>query len=247
VIVHSPELPQHLLDTLKATAPTWNIRSPESAAPEVERIMKASGEPVPVVLSGPDATIDRLKFAVGARPQGQVHTTVDPAVGGAGPTSKPGTGVGVGPLHLAAPFRINSASPLFSPLLLAAPATIKKEGQPTPSTPDSELEARQLFNMDPLASVVVFTDPAALSKRDAAAAAGTVHWAWRSAGTSTVIFRRWGGDDGSATEVMGRFYEELRTGKSPEEALHRARAAVRQPENGRPPAAWAGWLILTGR
>jgi hypothetical protein len=119
---------------------------------------------------------------------------------------------------------------LFSPILL-----------------DQPFEARELFKMDPIAAVAMFSDPASLSKRDGAEAAAIVNWAWRSAGTTSVIFRRWGGHDATASEVIGKFYEELRAGKSAADALHAARASVRATEEGRAPAAWAGWLIFAGK
>ena len=220
VAVHSPQLSAALLETLKATAPTWIVRSSETASAEVDRITHVTSEPAaesepvePVVLSGTEASLERLK----------------------GLTS-------YGALHIGAPFRVNSASPLFSPILLAAPAAPMKEADGI-----AALEARHVFNIDPLGSVVLFSDPAALSKRDAAAAAGIIRWAWRASDATTVIFKRWGGDDPAAADVIGRFYRELRAGKSATEALHTARAAVRATEAGRAPAAWAGWLIFTGR
>ena len=244
VAIHSPELPAALVDTLKSTAPTWILRAPEAAAAEIARISLGSPDPPAVVLTGPAATKAGLRAA----------TLPGSATGGVVP---------LGPLHIAAPFRINSASPLFSSVLLAeAPkpaetattgsgqleATSAADATPAPVakvTPvESELEARELFNLDPLAHVVTFSDPAALSKRDAAAAVVPVHWAWRAAGATTVILKRWGGDDLTAREIMGRFYEALRTGASPVDALHAARAAVRATESGRAPAAWAGWLLV---
>ncbi len=186
-------------------------------------------------------------------------------------------------MHIAAPFRVNTAGPLFSPVLLSAAAPARAEekaeasgegtgaaappeqkpasgdatqtaapgtrpGEPAAAAarpPASTLfEMRDLFRTPPLASTVMFSDPAALSKRDAAAAAGIVHWAWRASGTGTVIFRRWGGDDAAATEVIAHYYQALRAGKSPLGALHAARAAIRATESGHAPAAWAGWLVF---
>jgi tetratricopeptide (TPR) repeat protein len=250
IAVASPQLAEGMLETLKATSPTWMIRRAETANTEVERITRGASEPGPIVLSGVEATRDRLMAARKS----------------------------IGPLHIAAPFRVNSAGPLFSPILLAAPESGSREpeagrsqnpeagsrkpeaarslepeaGSREPEAgksrePEAGLEARDLFKMDPLASAVMFSDPAALSKRDAAAAAGIVHWAWRSSGTTSVIFRRWGGEDASATEVIGNFYEELRAGKSAPEALEAARATVRATESGRAPGAWAGWLVFAGR
>lgn len=221
VIVAAPELPPQVLEKLKTTAPTWAIRPAEAAMAEVERITSAPGDNPPIVLTGADATEGQLKRASA--------------------------------LHVGAPFRINSAGPLFSPILLTPPPPVIEEGEPAikeeePAPPvDAELETRDLFNMDAPGASVMFSDPAALSKRNAAEAAATVHWAWRSAGTTTTIFRRWGGNDAAANEVIAKFYEELRAGKSAAEALSTARASVRATEAGGVPAAWAGWLVFSGK
>ncbi|HJR59572.1 MAG TPA: tetratricopeptide repeat protein [Vicinamibacterales bacterium] len=220
ITVHSPELPAPVVEALKSTAPSWVIRVPESATAEVAGLGKVSSEYPPVILSGSAATKQGLRTAAAS-------VRADPA-------QSPGA------LHIAAPFRVNSASPLFSPILLAA--AMKDAGT---GLDGSELEMRELFNFEPLASVVMLTDPAALSKRDAAAAVVPVHWAWRSTGATTLILRRWGGEDDMANEVIVRFYEELRAGKPPRQALDVARAAVRTAAAGRP-AAWAGWLLLSG-
>ena len=223
IAVHSPLLPAQTLETLKSTAPSWLIRSPESAAAEVTRIAEALKTLPPRVISGPEATRDGLKKGVGA-----------------GGRAEPASGLGA--LHMAAPFRVNSASPLFSAVLLAG----EPEGQSTPVR-GPELEVRELFNFDPMASVVTLSDPATLSKRDAAASLAPVHWAWRATGATTLILKRWGGDDVTAAEIMASFYEQLRAGKPTVQAFDDARAATRQTEHGRPPAAWAGWLILSGK
>ena len=218
VILHSPELPPQLVSTLKVTAPAWTLRGDTAA--EAERVSPASAAAAPVVLNGPLATKQRLREAIRSLPpDGAEHL---PAA-----------------LHIAAPFRINSAGPLFSPLLLAA------AGEEEPTRGEPELEVRELFNLEPMAALVMFSDPAALSRRDGAASVAPVDWAWRANGAGTVIFRRWGGNDPAANEIIGRFYDSLRAGRSPVDALDRARTAVRNTEEGRAPAAWAGWLIMT--
>jgi hypothetical protein len=229
--VHSPELSSKLVSTLKSTAPTWALRS--SAIDEAERVVQALAPQRPAVLAGSEATKQALVTAARSiRADGDGPAGSLPAREPVGPT---------GALHVAAPFRVNSAGPLFSPLLLAEGGG-EGEGAPQP-----ELLVRELFTLEPLASTVMFSDPATLSKRDAAMSVGPVDWAWRANGASTLILRRWGGDDVSATAIIGRFYEGLQAGKSPVEALESARASVRRTENGRAPAAWAGWIILTGR
>jgi CHAT domain-containing protein len=148
-----------------------------------------------------------------------------------------------GALHIAAPFRLNSASPLFSPVLLAASPI---EGELVPA-PAMELEAREVFNLPASAEVVMISDPAALSMRDAAAAITPVYWAWRTAGATTLIVRRWGGNHELSNQIVAAFYQRLAAGEPPAAAFDAARAAVRETEAGRGPAAWAGWIVLTGR
>jgi hypothetical protein len=213
VAIHSPELPKPLLDKLKATAPSWLIRSGELAAAEVNRLDKDVTTDAIVILEGADATRARLQESSDAAA-----------------------------LHLAAPFRVNTASPLFSPILLTP---LMDQDRPVPG--QSEFELRELFNVERLPPTVMLSDPAALSKRDAAAAVGPVAWAWRAAGATTLILRRWGGDEASAGEIVATFHQGLHAGKSPVEALNDARTAVRRTDAGSSPAAWAGWLVLIGK
>ena len=145
-------------------------------------------------------------------------------------------------LHLAGPFRVNSASPLFSPLLLAAP--LIKEGEEPPAEPRTALTVREVFALDPLALAVMIADPAALARRDAASSLAPIAWGWRSSGAATLILRRWDANDETAAALIGRYYEEMRKGESSTVAYETARAAVRGTPAGRAPAAWAGWLLL---
>jgi CHAT domain-containing protein len=91
---------------------------------------------------------------------------------------------------------------------------------------------------------VMFSDPAALSRRDAAASLAPIAWAWASSGASRVILRRWGGDEPSAAEVLREYYEQLRAGTCPAEAIAAARDSIRSTKGGEAPARWAGWLDL---
>ena len=219
LVVHSPDLPTGVVETLKATAPSWNLRLAETAAAEAS-VVSPGGTDVPaVVRAGAQANKSAFTLANDPMPYSAIH--------------------------IGAPFRVNSASPLFSPLLLAArPQPTSIEGTDRRAGEDPELMAREVFLMGPLAPVVIFSDPGALARRDAAASLAPISWAWRSAGASSVILRRWGGDDGPALEILGRFYGGLRDGRTPEEALVAALAAVRRSTAGHAPAAWAGWVLV---
>ena len=257
LVVHSPELPAAVVEDLKITAPTWMLRSAEAGAAEAAAISPEGVEPAPVVLTGSAAVASAFRGNPDPEVSASFKRSPDPEVSEASASSR--NDLPYSALHLAAPFRVNSASPLFSPLLLAAPSPAatpikdeadlqahdpdKKDEAPAPVEP-AELIARDVFTLDPLAPSVMFSDPVALSRRDAASSLAPLAWAWRSAGASTLILRRWGGDDETASTLIGRYYEELRKGKPSVEALHAARAAIRATEAGRPPAKWAGWLTL---
>ena len=119
-------------------------------------------------------------------------------------------------IHLGAPFRVNGASPLFSPVLLA----------PDPAN-DGALEAREVMNLDLHASVAVLADGASMTMRDAADEVGAVGWAWRAAGVPAIVLPRWAGDDAASTTLLATLHERLRAGDAPDIALQAARAKVR--------------------
>jgi CHAT domain-containing protein len=93
----------------------------------------------------------------------------------------------------------------------------------------------------------VISDPSALSMRNAMAGIVPIHWAWRASGATTVILRRWGGNDARSNEIVEEFYRQLAAGRPASVALAAAQARARTTEDGRAPAAWAGWLVLDGR
>jgi hypothetical protein len=165
-------------------------------------------------------------------------------------------------LHVAAPFRINSASPLFSRIYLSpgsgatAPAA---PGQGAESAAadlsrrsaegaesDAALDAREVFNLEAGANLAVFTDGSAGSMRDAASSWPVVQWAWRAAGVPHILVARWPIDPAVAGDLLADFYSRLKAGEPAQAALHAAQARVRAREETRAPQAWAGWLLIGG-
>jgi CHAT domain-containing protein len=138
-----------------------------------------------------------------------------------------------GVIHLATPFRINGASPLFSSTLLA----------PDPSH-DGALEAREIMNLDLHARVAVVSDGSAMAMRDAADEAATVAWTWRAAGVPTLILRRWASDDALSNTFLADLHARLRAGDTPEIALHAARKKIREAKGGALPIQWAAWMLI---
>jgi len=90
-IVAAPSVPVATAETLKATAPTWLLRSPEAARAEASRVQASVGAEQTTMVDGDAATEDATRTA--AASASVMHTT--------------------------GPFRVNAASPLFSALLLA--------------------------------------------------------------------------------------------------------------------------------
>lgn len=216
-IVSAPELSVTLVERLSVTAPTWTLRPAEIANAEADRITSvfkgANDDFTGTLLNGAAAT---------PRAVGEII---------AGATA----------VHVGAPFRLNSASPMFSPILLSPERDTGEKAVPNGGV----LEVRDVFNLTSAASVVTFSDGAALSMRDSAAALPPVSWGWRAAGVPTLLVRRWGGVEERSALLLEQFYEQLKGGQTPSAALHAARGSIRAQDDGRAPGAWAGWLLVT--
>ena len=216
-LIAAPALPPALVDRLTATAPTWTLRPPDLSTSEAERVaavFKEQGEFPGDWLVGSNATRPAVNLAIG-----------EAAV-----------------VHVAAPFRLNSAGPLFSPVLLAS-AQPDSAGSAPPV--DGLLEVRDVFNLTSAARVVTFSDASALSMRDSAAALPLLYWGWRAAGVPVLLVRRWGGLEDRSSTLLERFYEQVKNGTTPGAALQAAQASIRAEAGGRAPGAWAGWIMLT--
>jgi len=208
--VASPELTAAAKDRMSATAPGWALRTDGAPETEARAVAAALGSPPDAVVAGPSATESAFRDRA------------------------PAASV----LHIAAPFRVNSASPLFSPILLGGDADA------TAPERDGTLEARELFDLDLHARVAVFTDGAALSMRASVTTVDIVGWAWRAAGVPSIIVPRWTTDPAATTVLLEAFYKELKAGITVDEALQRARAAVRAREDMQAPIFWAGWMLM---
>lgn len=215
-IVVAPEVQPAVVESLKATAPTWTLRNAEAARAQAARIETAAGAEQVVMVAGTAATEDAVRSASAA----------------------------ASALHIEGPFRVNASSPLFSSVLLAAP---EASAVPAPASQNGVLEAREIPAAGFTNRVVVFADPAALSMRDSAAALPALQWVWRAGGTEALVVRRWASDDTVSAELMGAFYDALKGGAGAADALEAARSAVRTPSAALPPAAWAGWMVVSAR
>ena len=133
--VGAPLLTAPRIDRLRQIAPAWMLRTAEDAARELQASSSADAARTTTVLAGPGATEPAVREAIG-------RATV---------------------LHIAAPFRINAASPLFSSVLLTAPeraaagAAVTAPGDAPVGAPrpaaavdpanDGALELREVMNV----------------------------------------------------------------------------------------------------
>jgi CHAT domain-containing protein/tetratricopeptide (TPR) repeat protein len=212
VIVGSPELSASTRDRLNVTSPGWTLPDSDAASAEARTIAGVFGESVVTPLAGASATEATLR--------GQV--------------------AGASLIHVAAPFRMNGASPLFSPILL----TTDPAAANLPADNDGVLEMREVMNLDLHARVAVLSDGGSASLRGAAPAAEIVRWAWRAAGVPSVVFSRWRMEPAESVRLLKDLYARLKDGETPEAALQSARTAVRAGADTRAPYFWAGWMAV---
>jgi tetratricopeptide (TPR) repeat protein len=203
VAVPAPALPPTVLDGVARTAPGWTPRTTDDSRDELNAVAAAIDAERSLVVAPDDATeaLVRERLRFADR------------------------------IHIAAPFRINGASPLFSPLLLAPDA-----GN------DGTLEPRELMNLSLDARLTILSDGGAMSKRDSADQVASVAWAWRAAGVPMLMLPRWPSPPEASRTFLAALHERLRAGDTPETALNDARKRLR--ESGAPVSAWAAWLLL---
>jgi tetratricopeptide (TPR) repeat protein len=189
---------------LAQTSPDWIIRTPESAAIEIEAI--AGREPDPLRTAVVDSA-QATEAAVRERlPAARV-------------------------IHVAAPFRINGASPMFSSFLFA----------PDPAN-DAALETREIMNLELQARLAVVSDGSAMTMRDAADESAVIAWAWRASGVPAIVMPRWPSEELLATQMLTELHARLRAGDTAAAALQAARAKIRAEKSQ--PFYWAGWMLV---
>jgi CHAT domain-containing protein len=205
VVASAPVLSQQSADQLAQTAPDWVVRPAAAADAEIKALLDGV-DPARV------AAIDSASATEAAVRERLPSASV---------------------IHLASPFRINGASPLFSPLLLG----------PDPAN-DAALEAREVMNLDLRARIAILSDGSAMTMREAADEVGVVAWAWRAAGVPALVLPRWGADDSVTTPFLVELHQRLRVGDSPEQALQTARTKRRRDTTASAPFFWAGWMVM---
>ncbi len=208
--VAAPEVAPAVRDLALLTAPGWTLRPSAAAREEVGRVAAAysGGDSAPpaTILSATDAT------------EAQVRALAATAA----------------VLHIAAPFRINAASPLFSPALLAST-------RQDDAADDGMLEMREVMNLNVAARTVVLSDGSAATMREALAQTGAIEWAWLASGAPSLVLGRWTAEE-SATELLAWFHKRIVLGDRGAEALRAAREKARGRAEWAAPYYWAGWM-----
>ena len=244
--VGAPALPPERTARYKHVAPGWSLRLPEATDVELERVSAVYEPRLVSVFSRTSAT------------ESAIRQHLDASV-----------------LHIAAPFRINAASPLFSSVLLDVPATPSAAvattpetslaaSQPQDSSPpgaaaaspqavrrdqsdDGSLELREVMNVDAKVRVAVLSDGAATSMRDGASSADVLEWGWLAAGVPSLLVARWAAPPAAGARLLAEFHSQLQKGVQPAAALRAAQLLVRSSSETATPIHWAGWLLLGAR
>jgi tetratricopeptide (TPR) repeat protein/CHAT domain-containing protein len=227
LMVGAPQVEQPRIDRLKQVAPAWTLRAAEDARSEVD--------------AGSGAYSDGKDVLLGS-------AATERAVREALPRA--------GRIHIAAPFRINAASPLFSSIVLADPAPVAEPAPasdpaaPRPPRPasdpadDGALELREVMNVSSPARVGVLSDGAATSMRDSATATPVVEWGWLAAGVPSLVIPRWSLPPPARDRVMTELHKRLQAGEPPAAALAAAQRLLRSTPETAAPIHWAAWMVV---
>jgi CHAT domain-containing protein len=140
-------------------------------------------------------------------------------------------------LHLATHGVLDDASPLYSELVLAAPAAGDSD--------DGLLEAREILDLDLNADLAVLS-ACETGRGRAGAGEGLIGmtWAFFVAGCPTTVASQWKVDAASTSRLMLAFHRELRSGRTAAEALRLAALSQLRRRDERHPFYWAGFVAM---
>lgn len=140
-------------------------------------------------------------------------------------------------LHLATHGVLDGSSPLYSELVLAAPAPGDRD--------DGILEAREILDLDLKADLAVLS-ACETGRGRVGAGEGLIGmtWAFFVAGCPTTVASQWKVEAAATNRLMVAFHRELQSGHAPADALRLAALTqLRRPEE-RHPFYWAGFVAM---
>ncbi len=140
-------------------------------------------------------------------------------------------------LHFATHALVNDAAPMLSGVVLSRPPKDSKE--------DGILTVRELFSMNLSADMIVFSacETARGARKSGEGMIGLT-WAAFAAGVPAQIVSQWSVDDEATANLMGRFYRELRKGKSKDTSLRTAALNLMGDGKHSHPFYWAPFLLV---
>ena len=140
-------------------------------------------------------------------------------------------------VHVLAPLQMSGPTPLFSSLLLAGAAT-------SPDN-DGRWEARDWFNLNGRARVLVIPDASTFGAPGVAGAMDVFAWAAAAANVSSLVIGRWPAEGFSQDAFLGLLHAQLAKGVPIGDAWRAATLSARE-KAGAAPAGWAGLRLLGG-
>ena len=140
-------------------------------------------------------------------------------------------------VHVLAPLQMSGPTPLFSSLLLGG-------GADTPDN-DGRWEAREWFNLDGRARVMVIPDASTFGAAGVGGAMDAFAWAAAAAKVSSLVIGRWPGDGFAPDAFLSALHAQLAKGVPVGEAWRAATVSARE-KAGAAPAGWAGLRLLGG-
>jgi len=150
-------------------------------------------------------------------------------------------------VHLLAPLQISGPTPLFSSLLLAG-GTEEGGSRTAPTTsPDNDgrWEAREWFNLNGRARVLVIPDASTFGAAGIGGAMDAFAWAAAAANVSSLVIGRWPGDGFAPDGFLNALHAQLAKGIPVGEAWRAATLSAREKSGGAP-AGWAGLRLVGG-
>ena len=140
-------------------------------------------------------------------------------------------------VHLIAPLQVSGPTPLFSSLLLG--------GAGDTSENDGRWEAREWFNMDGRARVMVLPDASTFGSARVGGAMDALAWAAAAAKVSSLVIGRWPADGFAPDAFLSALHVQLAKGV-PIGAAWRAATLSAREKAGGAPAGWAGLRLIGG-
>jgi hypothetical protein len=140
-------------------------------------------------------------------------------------------------VHVVAPLQMFGPTPLFSSVLLGGVADVPDN--------DGRWEAREWFNLNGRARVMVVPDSSTFGAAGIAGAMDAFAWAAAAAHVSSLVIGRWPADGFTSEPFLSALHAQLAKGVPAADAWRAATVSARA-KSGAAPAGWAGLRLIGG-